>query len=242
MTGDWMPYWQLSLNTSYTLYNTFTYSSFLLISKGFCVIRDLISSQEASYLALIMTAVYFGFSAYALNSSLSVVLVLSLIVVQYCVLKYAQQSIAVLKDQLARLALSNIDVLMLPTHQKLVMMTTFSCLAWIYFVTQATVFFLAVTFFPWYYDDFQAVYSTKTMDEATQLVCVGLVFFVFRARYHGQYFNIELSNVLSQRTPAFYSCSFSNQSAVVPSALGEDAPVVLVLPMQGVSVGLRLFK
>lgn len=235
-SGDWFPYWQLAMCASFTLYNTFTYSSFVLISKGFCITRDLITNQEASSLALIMAAVYFGFSAYTLDPShLSVVLFLCLVLVQYFVVIYAKVTIARIRNQLVRFAISNIHVLVLPTRRKLSMMTDFACLVWVYFGTQVAVYILAFAVLPILYDNYGVVYGSSAVEESFEFMSIGLIFFLFRARYQGQYFNIELSG--GQHSPQvriapIYKATLQNSAALLPNQQPQDAPIIIIPPVE----------
>jgi hypothetical protein len=164
LSGEMYPYWQLSMSASFTFYNTFAYSSFVLIAKGFCITRDLITNEEASSLAFLMSAVYFGFSAYAVDpSNLSIVLLLCLGVVQYFVVVYTKSTISRIRRQLESFAVSNIYILVQPTRRKLSLMTDFECLVWVYFVTQVSVYILAVALLPWFYDNYGVLYSTSAV-------------------------------------------------------------------------------
>lgn len=57
-------YWGIATTSTFTLYNTFVYTTFSLISRGFCILRDSLNRLESGSVALIMGVVYLSFSTY----------------------------------------------------------------------------------------------------------------------------------------------------------------------------------
>lgn len=57
----------LTISSSFTLYNTFLYTCLLLISKGFCVYRYQLDRVDVTVISMVLGFVYLGYSAYVID-------------------------------------------------------------------------------------------------------------------------------------------------------------------------------
>jgi hypothetical protein len=57
-------YWTLAEHSTSTLFSTFLFTAFILISKGFGIARTMLDRNEVTTIALVMGIVYLTYSAY----------------------------------------------------------------------------------------------------------------------------------------------------------------------------------
>lgn len=81
-------YWDLAVNSTYTIYNTFLYTQLLLISTGFNIVKEFLTRGELTFVALGMGVIYLGYSCYSIKKA-NFILILLLIITSalYCYIK-----------------------------------------------------------------------------------------------------------------------------------------------------------
>jgi hypothetical protein len=242
LAGPTLPLLILAMSTAYTLYITFVFLTFILIAKGFSLCRSLIDANELKLVGIAMCAVYLGFSVYMADpGGLSLLLLAMLLVLYYTILASTQQSIEVINIQLIWLATSEIPEMMRPVRLKLQMLSSFSVLMRLFFVSQVLINGLVSFGFPLVVEAQSSFYLwADVLEETFELVCLTWIFFMFRAKYRGQYFFLAGFNV--RVDPHHRQVPLIQASAA--SGLNQrnsDLPVVFVPPSPCVVVvGLPL--
>jgi hypothetical protein len=239
LTGPTQPLLILGMSTAYTLYITFVFLTFILIGKGFSLCRSSMDVDELKLVGIAMCAVYLGFSVYMADpGGLCLLLLAMLLVLYYSTSACTQQSIEVIKLQLIWLITSEIPEMMRPVRLKLQMLTSFSVLMSLFFVSQVLINGLVSFCFPLVVEDHSSLYLwADVLEEAFELVCLTWIFFIFRAKYRGQYFSLTQYNVQPhhRRVPLIQASTAYGLKDI------SDLPVVFVPPSPCVVVvGLPL--
>ena len=94
-------YWDMATTSTYTIYNTFLLTNLLLISKGFNIIREYLDRSELTFMAIMMGGIYLSFSAYTINKSkLILILLIVLCILTYFYLNFTNLNIRKLENRL----------------------------------------------------------------------------------------------------------------------------------------------
>ena len=112
-------YLYLAKCSTYTLYYTFLFTLFLLVSKGYCVTRYGLFRQEVTVVAVVMGAVYLSYSAYTLDpDNLYPLIFLVMAAVFFTTARYTLATIKTVRVHVANLQQANVLDLLRPVLQK----------------------------------------------------------------------------------------------------------------------------
>jgi len=229
-------YWALATTTSYTLYNTFVFTTFVLISKGFCVTRDMLDRSEVTVVAMTMGAVYLGFSAFMIEpTQLGLLLVIMLFALFYLTIKFTLSNIKALQTHLMNLMNSNIQAMLPPVWKKLKMLRWFFYLAQFFYIQKLFILLVLGLIIPlivsvhWEYR-----FTTNVLDETWEIIVLFWIFIVFRSKNQGQFFNIHVMGMNSQITPIapFLQARLPESFSVELSSVNQDRPVIVQPPSE----------
>lgn len=188
-------YWGLATTSTFTLYNTFLYTVIALISKGFCVIRETLSRNEVTSIALIMGLVYLGFSAYLIASDSIAPFLIGLIGLLF--LNSSSSSIKNLRLMQIRyinLQQANILPLLPELANKIRIMKLFILFSYIFYVNELVKFALASIELTLKVDDSDSlvVYGSSIDVSLGTFTCFA-IFFLLRAKQRNLEFNQSIS-------------------------------------------------
>ena len=100
------------------------------MSKGLSLTRDYLERNEISLIALIMGAIYLGFSAYTINTdNLKPVVILMLCILWYNIHKNSARVIETLNQRYTMMRLNNLHRTLQATNSKISMMKLFKHLS-----------------------------------------------------------------------------------------------------------------
>ena len=177
-----------------TIYKTFTYTSLILVSKGFCVISDVLRRRELSVVALVMGSVYLIYSAYFIDPNMVSILLLCMILSLFIItIKYTQENIRLLKTRQAAFVASNIQNLLAPIQAKISILQCFVRLCCFYFIEQFVLELVStiVLLSGGATDSF--VTTMIYFDEIFEFVGIAGIMFLLRPKVHMQYFDIGIA-------------------------------------------------
>ncbi|CAG9327458.1 unnamed protein product [Blepharisma stoltei] len=229
----WYPYWGLGYTSTYTLYNTFLYTSLILISKGFCITRELLDRTEVTIVAITMGSSYLGFSAYMIQQmELSFALLAILIIFFYLNVKYTLVNIKNLQWRFSILRNTNLPELLASYAAKINMLKFYLLILHLFFVIQLSLF-LAV-------EIGDLVIGENTLresdfitipDEISESVGIMIIVMIFRAKDRGQLFFLSIYQDESedQRPPPMMSARLPLGFDVPRS---EEKPMIVMCPQE----------
>lgn len=140
-------YFSLTQNSTYTIYNTFLYTAFLLISKGLNLTCNYLERNEIGLIALSMGIIYLGFSVYNINKTiLKPILIIMLGVLWYSVYKNSAKVINNLSLRYDVMIVNSFRRAAKTIKAKLRIIKLFSYLANFLFVTQLICTFIDIFF------------------------------------------------------------------------------------------------
>lgn len=187
-------YWGLAYTSTFTLYNTFVYTSLILISKGFCITRDLLERSEVTVVAMTMGGVYLGFSAYMMNpAQLFILPLVMLSVLFYLVVHYTLGCLRALTSRYQGLLNSDIEAMLEPVNAKIKLFKNFLSAVCFFFlsqllvtcVLQAEVAFLVPSMPSAYY------IAVNLGEEFCETAALIVIFVLFRSKYHGLFATLQ---------------------------------------------------
>jgi len=238
LKGPSLPYWTMAMSSTYTLYNTFVFVTFILIGKGFSITRQLADRSELIVVTMTMCAIYLGFSAYMADpGGLSLLMLVMLSLLYYMTSVCTQRSITQIKHQLLWLASSEIPEMIRPARQKLKMMSTFSALMSLFFISQILINLIVSYGLPFIFEVQSGFYMwADAAEESLELMCLAWIFIVFRSKYHGQYFSIAVFDIPSESRARIPLVHASTACKLEETQL--ESPIVFIAPSSGLIVGV----
>lgn len=225
------PYWSLAITSTFTLYNTFIYTTLILISKGFCITREFLERGEVTIVAMTMGAVYLGFSAFMIEQEKMIpLLVIMLTVLFYLTAKFTKSIIVALDYRRRDLIINNARPMVPSIIRKIRMMKAFLFFVYFYFTEQLMTKFL--NSIGLVFDSCKYNLVIETVAEMTDIMSILGIFFIFRARDLGNYFYInELpSNLQHQPIAPFLEAKIpmaTEYSQIIPGH-----PLVILDPQE----------
>ena len=218
-------YWTIAVTSTITIYKTFTYTSLVLASKGFCVISDILRRRELSIVALVMGSVYLIYSAYFIDPQLvSILLLIMIAALFYITTKYTLENLKLLKTRQLTLIESNIQNLIAPIQAKISIFSCFLRLCYFYFIEQ---FVIQLIYFIVYLsnggsNDFYV--AMTFFEEMFEFIGICGILFLLRPKSNVQYFDINFMepNQPSRPLAPVYK-------AAVPEGL--NVPVISTKPL-----------
>lgn len=183
-------YLYLAACSSYTLYFTFLYTTFLLISKGYCITRYGLLRQEVTVVAMLMGGVYLCYSAYTLDpDGLYPLVFMVMAAVLFTTARFTMRTLKAVRLHVAHLALANVQELLRPALKKLSVLKSFSRLLLTYFVIELI---LGMTLLPASILSFKVQLANETAQELVELCIITWMLVLFRPRDLGPYGSLPL--------------------------------------------------
>ncbi|CAG9316541.1 unnamed protein product [Blepharisma stoltei] len=232
-TSDLYPYWSLGYTSTYTLYNTFLYTSFILISKGFCVTRELLDRTEVTVIAMTMGLSYLGFSAYMIQQmEFSFFLIVMIFVFFHLNVKYTIENIKSLQDRYNILRNANLPGLLSSYMMKINMLKFYLLILHIFFIEELSVI-LAVEIGEIVLEDSTLRYSDyiNIPDEIFESIGIMIILFIFKAKDRGQLFFLSIyqDETEDQRPAPFLSARLPLGH---DEAFHEENPAIVLCPQE----------
>lgn len=189
-TSPTASYLYLAVCSTYTLYFTFLFTTFLLISKGYCVTRYGLVRQEVTVVAMLMGGVYLCYSAYTLDpEGLYPLVFLVMAAVLFTTARFTLRTLKAVRLHVAHLAVANVQELLVPALKKLSIMKNFSRLLLAYFVLELV---LGMTLLPASMLSFKVQLANETAQEFCELGIITWMLVLFRPRDLGPYGSLPL--------------------------------------------------
>lgn len=186
-------YWGIAVTSMITIYKTFIYTSLILAAKGFCLISDILQRRELSVVALVMGSVYLIYSAYFIEASLVIIILLCMIVsLFYITSRYTLDNIRLLKLRQAALIESNIENLLIPIQAKIDLLIRFLRLATYYFLTQFFVIFIEIIVVASGKVNNDYVLVMNYFDEFFEFTAIAGILYLLRPKRNIPFFDINL--------------------------------------------------
>lgn len=223
-------YWTIAVTSMITIYKTFTYTSLVLASKGFCVISDILRRRELSIVALVMGSVYLIYSAYFIDPSLVSILLLCMILsLFYITTKYTLENIKLLQTRQTALIESNIQNLLAPIQAKISLLNCFLRLCYFYFIEQFVMELIYIIVYLSQGDTSSFFVSMVFFEEAFEFIGICGILFLLRPKGNMQYFDINLiePNQPSRPLAPIYEATLPDS---LPSVVVPNKPILLLAP------------
>jgi len=183
-------YLYLATCSAFTLYYTFLFTLFLLLSKGYCITRYALFRQEVTVVAVLMGVVYLCYSAYTLDpEGLYPLVFLVMVAVLFTTTRFTMRTLKAVRVHVAHLAQANVQELLVPAQKKLRILRGFSRLLWTYFATELV---LAITLIPASQLSFKVRLVNETAQELCEICIISCLFFLFRPRDLGPFGSLPL--------------------------------------------------
>ena len=224
-------YWNLGFGSTYCLYNTFLYTSFILISKGYCFTRDYFERNEINMIALIMGGIYIAYSIYLLvQQYLIILIILLLLLVWHKSLKNSAGLRDILTLRIGMMNANRLTASVEATKNKLLMVQRFRTIINIYFV--ATFACTAVSLVTDIFGLSNTIFTINTaVEELFEIVGLFGICVVFCARFRGQYFDLPdfgMENEARGVTPMYEA----NLEPSVEIGRVETGPIMIRQPFE----------
>mmetsp|Transcript_11566 Transcript_11566/g.11622 ORF Transcript_11566/g.11622 Transcript_11566/m.11622 type:complete len:219 (+) Transcript_11566:359-1015(+) len=176
-----------------------------------------------------MGAVYLGFSAFMIErDKLIPLLIIMLIVLFYLTVKFTKSIIIALIRKYQDLLAANVRPMIPTVLKKITMMKTFLFLVYFYFIQQLMIIFLYYVGIAINSESYSLVIDTAA--EAGDILGIAGIFFVFRSKDQGRYFDSnELPSSLQHQPIAPFMEAKIAESANI-SDLSAGNPVVVLNP------------
>lgn len=189
-TSPTASYLYLAACSSFTLYFTFLFTTFLLISKGYCITRYGLYRQEVTVVAVLMGGVYLCYSAYTLDpDGLYPLVFLVMAAVFFTTARFTVRTVKAVRLHVAHLAQANVQELLIPAKKKLSILKCFSILLIVYFVIELL---LGLTLLPASILSFWVQFANETAQELCELCVISWMLVLFRPRDLGPYGSLPL--------------------------------------------------
>lgn len=244
--GDKTEYISLAISSSFTLFYTFLYTLFLLLSKGYCVTRYVLIRSEVTVVAILMGAVYLGYSAYTIQPNELFPLLCCLILAVFCVIgKYGLLTVKSLKRQISSLERSGIQDLIRPARRKLRMMSVFTgCFVFYFFIELVSII---VEISAEAAANSILAFMTFIIEETCETGILLVLLWTFRPKFHGELSTIPLLDSGSEvhPIPPLLTFKITHEDLTSISTLPDTAPVLVLPaalptpeePFQGIEIG-----
>jgi len=226
--GSKAEYLNLAVSSSFTLFYTFLYTLFLLISKGYCVTRYLLDRSEVTVVAVTMGAVYLGYSAYTIEPSQLFPLICCLIVAVFLGIgRYGLATMKLLRQQIGNLRRSGIQDLVQPAVRKLKMMQTFAWCFVAYFLSEITGIIIGGIA-----NSASLSFVTYTAEEVCESAALLVLLWTFRPKFHGEFSTLPLLDSATEvhRIPPMFTFKVTAEDLTSLASLSDTSPVLILPP------------
>ena len=205
------------------------------MSKGLSLTRDYLERNEISLIALIMGAIYLGFSAYTINTdNLKPVVILMLCILWYNIHKNSARVIETLNQRYTMMRLNNLHRTLQATNSKISMMKLFKHLSDFLFIAELLVFL--ITIFLGLLEDYEDS-NTKIFIicslEIAEIISVSGICIVFAAKHRGSFFDMadfENGDEIREVTPMYEAVNLAEDQETI-----QDKPFILINPTEDAS-------
>ena len=223
-------YWTIAVTSMITIYKTFTYTSIVLASKGFCVISDVLRRRELSIVALVMGSVYLIYSAYFIDPSLVSILLLCMILsLFYITTKYTLENIKLLRTRQQALTESNVQNLLAPIQAKISLLSCFLRLCYFYFVEQFVVELIYIIVVLSKGDSNPFYVTMVYFEEIFEFIGICGILYLLRPKSSMQYFDMNLiePNMPHRPLAPIYEATVPE---TLPCPVTANKPMLLIAP------------
>ncbi|OMJ73094.1 hypothetical protein SteCoe_28296 [Stentor coeruleus] len=214
-----------------SLYETAFFAYLLLLSKGWLLVMNTMDRKEFNYLIIVVIIIYIFDSAlniigYGIGSA---TMVMYLLVITHYI-GFAMQTIKSLNSQLQVMRETGMDLLIPVTKNKRFLFMILCSLTCGYFIEEYLVY---INFEgmddPYSKLDYQTISMSCFFHEIIEMVSIGGIFYLYRARNMGRFFSVEFDSRPSfRRVLPFYESNDECEDGVM---------VVVCLPRNKYVVG-----
>lgn len=223
-------HWNLATTSSFTIYNTFLFTNLLLLSKGFSFVKEYLDRNELTVVAMSMAAIYVGFSAYSINKTKLIILPLLLLCLFFSLnIYYTRLTLQSLIFEYRQLSSQNNPILLPYLITKLTLYKILFRTLCFYMPIKIFGLFFSWLFSPPMTTSNSISPGLKIIDESSEIFCLLIITWVFRAKNRGDYF--ELGHFSEEREMRRF---IPINKAQVPTSLTveklENNPILLITP------------
>lgn len=226
-------YWDLAVNSTYTIYNTFLFTQLLLISTGFNIIKDTLTRGELTFVALGMGVIYLGYSCYSLKKP-DFILILILIITSslYCYTKFTLNNIKILLQKRSLFITQGNITMAGVTSEKLSLFRNF--LKFTILLLLGKILYLTLKYFQ-VKNKFNGEFEIFVLaDDISEVLMASAITFLVRARFRGYLFDVfseqleremqPLTHFLKAKVPKGFSVRpSSNLAFLVVTPKGKSS-------------------
>lgn len=222
---------ELVQNQFRTLYETAYLSLLLVLCKGFLVTREVPSRTEFNHLAVLASTVYVTVSAYNIMGEQIGLMVFAMYAALWIHCTY--YSLGVCRVVIDRLALSRrnrVPDLITAWQAKKTLFLTFAAVAQFYFFGELTVHLIIRDWSFGQLSGYNVVGVNVSVHEGLELLVLGVIFFLFRARPRGPFFEVMGEERAPPRQTTHYHTDYFVTVGAVETETQVGTPVVIVNP------------
>lgn len=222
---------ELVQNQFRTLYETAYLSLLLVLCKGFLVTREVPSRTEFNHLAVLASTVYVTVSAYNIMGEQIGLMVFAMYAALWIHCTY--YSLGVCRVVINRLALSRrnrVPDLITAWQAKKTLFLTFAAVAQFYFFGELTVHLIIRDWSFGQLSGYNVVGVNVSVHEGLELLVLGVIFFLFRARPRGPFFEVMGEEQAPPRQTTHYHTDYFVTVGSVETETQVGTPVVIVNP------------
>ncbi|OMJ80891.1 hypothetical protein SteCoe_18744 [Stentor coeruleus] len=231
-------YWGIATTSTFTLHNTFTYTTFSLISRGFCILRDSLNRLESGSVALVMGVVYLSFSTYLIaQDSLAPMILIIIGLLFYSSSSCSIKNIKSLQNRFYNLQEANIRRILPDISCKIYKMKVFLLFSYIFYTCEIVKIALLCIEKTAYLTNQNFIITKCSVELAVSTMSCFMIFFCLRPKevLQGISDSIVIGNnpiapILCARIP-YSNVVVINKAAVVltPQDLGSGSQVALLV-------------
>ena len=193
-------YWDLAVNSTYTIYNTFMYTHLLLISKGFNIIKEYLNRSELTFVAMGMGSIYLGYSCYSIRKA-NFILMLALIIsaALYSFTRFTMQNLKKLNLR-KRVFLSHMNnTMVLITQQKINLFRRFLKLTSL--MLTGKILYLMLKWMQVKNQIRMDFTYISIADDLSELLTASAVTFLVRAKFRGYLYDMHSEQIEHELRP-----------------------------------------
>lgn len=183
-------YWDLAVNSTYTIYNTFLYTQLLLISVGFNIVKEFLSRGELTFVAMGMGVIYLGYSCYSIKkANFILVLILIILVSLYCYIKFTMANLKKLIRKRSIFISQGNTAMSVITSEKISLFRNF--LKFTILLLSGKILYLCLKYFQvkeMLKSNFE-IFSLA--DNVSEILMASAITFLVRAKFRGYLFNVH---------------------------------------------------
>lgn len=222
---------ELVQNQFRTLYETAYLSLLLVLCKGFLVTREVPSRSEFNHLAVLASTVYVTVSAYNIMGEQIGLMVFAMYSALWIHCTYYSFGVCRVVLQRLRLSVRNrVPDLITAWRAKKTLFFTFSVAVQLYFFGELTVHLIIRDWSFGLLSGYNVVGVNVSVHEGLELLVLGAIFYLYRARPRGPFFEVMGEERAPPRQTTHYHTDYFVTVSFMEAEMQVGTPVVIVNP------------